>query len=383
MNKQDVCCLRTDRRGFTLVELLVVIAIIGILIALLLPAVQAAREAARRAQCSNQMRQLGIATMTFEDSHKRLPDVCYDRDTCLAYVKKYNTGTDPRWRNRVSYVTLLLPYVEQKALSDFLNQVNDPGEGSDPAPRDDPRWRPWEGDTKNFRGTSYESPYTKSLPTFVCPSDGFSSSSGLQPCSYHACRGDVFVDWNWNESRGAMGHGTYSPGSLAAITDGTSNTVLFSEVVIGRDNDQTVAGGIAIGAPGSASMQPAECTSRRGANGMLNGSTGTDGGMQKSRRWGDSISVYTQFFTCLPPNTPSCGTSTEAWMLITASSRHSGGVNVTMGDASVRFISDSINGGDSTAIGPGGSPQNYSGQSLYGVWGAMGSKNGNETVTIP
>lgn len=358
------------------------IAIIGILIALLLPAVQAAREAARRAQCSNQMRQLGIATMTFEDSHKRLPDLCMERDACVAYKAKYNTA-DYVWRDRVAYTVTLLPYIEQKALADLLGQELDPGPGSDPSPTGSPLFQPWTGEaTKTFRGTTIANPYQTALATMVCPSDGFSASSGLKPCSYHACRGDVFVDWNWYESRGAMGHGVYSPGSLASITDGTSNTVLFSEVVIGRDNDQTVAGGIALGAPGSASMQPAECTSRRGANGMLSGSV-EGSSMQKSRRWGDAISIYTQFFTCLPPNAPSCGTSAESWILVTASSRHSGGVNVTMGDASVRFISDSIQSGDPTAIGPGGSPQNYSGTSLYGVWGAMGSKNGGETVTIP
>src|SRR5512139_1124671 len=102
-------------RGFTLIELLVVIAIIGLLIALLLPAVQAAREAARRAQCVNNLKQLGLALHNFESTYKRFPSACYD-PIFLDPVTK-------NWRNergRWSYLVLLLPYVEQKALYDDL-----------------------------------------------------------------------------------------------------------------------------------------------------------------------------------------------------------------------------------------------------------------------
>ena len=86
---------RKRLRGFTLVELLVVIAIIGILIALLLPAVQAAREAARRTQCSNNLRQLGIATHNYHDIHNELPP-------------------STTWWPRFSWLTMLMPFIEEQ-----------------------------------------------------------------------------------------------------------------------------------------------------------------------------------------------------------------------------------------------------------------------------
>jgi prepilin-type N-terminal cleavage/methylation domain-containing protein/prepilin-type processing-associated H-X9-DG protein len=93
---------RGRRRAFTLVELLVVIAIIGILIALLLPAVQAAREAARRAQCSNHLKQLGLALHNYHDTHRAFPP---------------GGMTD----NGLSWIVMILPFIEQKPLYDQFN----------------------------------------------------------------------------------------------------------------------------------------------------------------------------------------------------------------------------------------------------------------------
>jgi prepilin-type N-terminal cleavage/methylation domain-containing protein len=124
----------TDRRsGFTLVELLVVIAIIGVLVSLLLPAVQAAREAARRAQCSNNLRQLGLGLSNYESGFRRFPRGFVDN----------NASTRPGW----AWGYALLPFIEQRALHDEI----------------DHRF-----DVSSARNQPY---LTNVLPTFLCPSD--------------------------------------------------------------------------------------------------------------------------------------------------------------------------------------------------------------------
>src|SRR6188768_4106472 len=116
---------RSRLRGFTLVELLVVIAIIGILVALLLPAIQAAREAARRTQCTNKMKQLGLAMLNYESARKQLP---------LAYTPNYtgpigkgtcpglNTaGNSQNFKPHHFVLTFILPYIENQQIFDQID----------------------------------------------------------------------------------------------------------------------------------------------------------------------------------------------------------------------------------------------------------------------
>ena len=114
--------MKTNRQsGFTLVELLVVIAIIGILIGLLLPAVQAAREAARRMQCTNNLKQLGLATLNFESANGRIPNQFADE---MFAGGKYS-GVDEYLLNKLSVQTLLLPYLEQAPVYDKIVSLLD------------------------------------------------------------------------------------------------------------------------------------------------------------------------------------------------------------------------------------------------------------------
>ncbi|MBQ2849413.1 MAG: DUF1559 domain-containing protein, partial [Thermoguttaceae bacterium] len=106
------------KRGFTLVELLVVIAIIGILIGLLLPAVQAAREAARRMQCTNQLKQLGLAAQNFHDINDYLPN-----RSAQYLLRTYNR--DGNSFERFSWMPVILPYIEQNAMyQQFISELD-------------------------------------------------------------------------------------------------------------------------------------------------------------------------------------------------------------------------------------------------------------------
>ena len=162
-------------KAFTLVELLVVIAIIGILIALLLPAVQAAREAARRMQCTNHLKQLGLAVHNFHDSRNGLPPACIGAGVGSA------AGIDSyRW-NRVTIFPLIYPYMEQQALYEYYATTTNSGRN----PTDNwPGFSGWRGNQWWASLSSDEKRMHSSVPGMVCPSrraSGASVESGVTP----------------------------------------------------------------------------------------------------------------------------------------------------------------------------------------------------------
>ncbi|MFO7904485.1 MAG: DUF1559 domain-containing protein [Planctomycetota bacterium] len=352
----------TKRKAFTLVELLVVIAIIGILVALLLPAVQAAREAARRSECVNNLKQLGLACHNFHDVHKEFPTASHQPLLTGPGGPTDFSGDRHRW----SYLTVLLPFIEQQPVYDeFMN--NHLGQTV-----------PW----------NHNDLTRTQVAGFTCPSDGAANApeNERQNTSYHCNRGDYRLNYDWFECRGVFGRGDKQHHSIASVTDGTSNTMMISEVACGmQGGSRQVRRGFANGWGWDNGGPPAPCLARVGADGMLTDDIqGRD--WQKGFRWADSHSIYTQWHPVLPPNEPSCGENGETYALITASSYHTGGVNVAFCDGSVHFITESVDAGDPTVgekeIKPD-TPQAYSGPSLRGVWGAMGSAFGGEAVQIP
>lgn len=338
--------VKSSRVGFTLIELLVVIAIIAILVALLLPAVQQAREAARRSSCKNNLKQLGLALHNYHDTHRVFP---FRRG-----------GPNHEGGNRWSGFVHLMPYVEQSALFDAFMARAQTGNSI----------RPWEEWTVN--GTK---PTTMNVPVLMCPSDSNSEPPGGQaPSNYAFSVGDNWLQVNSARPRGMFGY--RSKVRIRDITDGTSNTVALAEVARPLSNRQM--GDVANNMTNAGLQSPNDCLAvwDSANREFIAGQSVVGNGQKVGYRWADGGLCYTSFSGALPPNRgPSCATGGDASNgIITASSRHTGGVQVVMADGSVRFVSENVDAGNSAATVPSG------GESPYGVWGGLTTKSGSEVL---
>ena len=353
------------RRGFTLVELLVVIAIIGILIALLLPAVQAAREAARRAECSNNLKQVGLALHNYHDTYRAFP---FSRGgTRGGTSDDSNQGWLSPWVS-------LLPYMEQTPLYDTITSELTIGGTTYP---------PW-GPTPAT--TAYD-PWRVQVSGLLCPSDdgGNQKTANNVGCTnYHWSVGDqihrnhsIGDNWSSRNPRGIFGVLGRAKITMAGVRDGTSNTIAFGEKAICVVNSD-IKGGIARDAGAGIDDDPTQCLARVDVDGKTltppnNCSTG--------KRWNGSHPGRCAITTVLPPNGPTCTEVNLGFAISPPSSYHPGGVNVALVDGSVRFVSETIDTGNVGAASPLSSSRGSGSatmQSPYGVWGALGSRAGSE-----
>jgi prepilin-type N-terminal cleavage/methylation domain-containing protein/prepilin-type processing-associated H-X9-DG protein len=316
---------RRSRPGFTLIELLVVIAIIAVLIALLLPAVQAAREAGRRAQCVNNLKQIGLAMHNYHESRNALPAAE------MTFLGLPN-GTN------FSALSQALPYLEQSTLFNALNFS---------MPDVDP--------TNN-------TVMLANINNLICPSDPYNPNAALgAQTNYMADMGNgiVWQSSNFYPNTGLpMPNGVFygnSATTFAAITDGLSNTGFYSERVVG-DATTGIVSPIADvffdpGAPTTIADAIAQCQ----ALNIYNPANQIP--MVMGVPWVDGQHITLHVTT---PNTRSCGFFIVNRAIMPPSSKHPGGVNLLLGDGSVRFIKDTIN------------PV---------TWSALGSRNGGEIIS--
>ncbi|EAQ81173.1 DUF1559 domain-containing protein [Blastopirellula marina] len=360
------------QRGFTLVELLVVIAIIGVLIALLLPAVQQAREAARRMQCTNNLKQLGLALHNYHDTYGSF---VYRKGGTNS--PSGETDYDLSNFGRRSGFISLLPFLEQSALWDQIKSggTNLPNTADHRNPEGPSGWQAgWAG-------------WRDAPDLLVCPSDaGVPDNSGAYN-SYGFVIGDR-MDGATNEMNPRGIFGRVRTTRFADIVDGSSNTLMMSERLCEAGMPRDSAGhtttaneiqyklAVAVGISGTKAA-PNVCYTAISGKYIVAG-TNIQG------RWGtaycDAQPMYVGITTILPPNGPACtddsGTNGDrADVQIPPNSEHPGGVNGLFADGSIHFIAETIDTGDLSVAQPASGPSNY------GVWGALGSKAGGEPTS--
>ena len=354
------------RRGFTLIELLVVIAIIAVLIALLLPAVQAARESARRTQCVNNLKQIGLALHNYHQALNVFPMGA--SSGLWTGVGVYNV------KQNFGPLALMLPFLER---TQDYNAINF-------------HWGC--EDSNNVLCFLINSTgQTSQVNSFLCPSDPNAwvpdHNNTANNNSYYACVGTT-TSWGlignvapYNNlavtsiNMPSTGLFTWQASyGIADCTDGTSNTVAFSEACVGNQREQPLQKliglqGVAIpftsmladgqSAPALtlAVIQLCNAAYQSGNAGNVD--------LQRGENWSHGSMAMNMFNTIVPPNGYNktwthCGyNASSRAVLSNVDSYHPGGVNVAMGDGSVKFIKESIN---------------------LVTWWALGTKAGGEVL---
>jgi prepilin-type processing-associated H-X9-DG protein len=344
-----------------LIELLVVIAIIAVLIALLLPAVQAAREAARRSQCTNNMKQIGLAMHNYHTSYGTFPlGVSASNNTWnLAHCGCSALITWDGW----SVHSMLLPYLEAVPVYNAINFAFDPLVCSSGG---------------RFNNTAF----TTTIPGFLCPSDPWSGRKLGFINNYCASIGtSIGVVQNYGQnSSGVFSY--QQPYGLSEITDGSSNTVAFGEALVGDEcggsnfnpgnskNDTYRGNGVAIAGycwnyDASSNAKYYLQTALPSCNAAWSSiaTTGSSGsatlGCNRGNWWGWGAEAMTLFNTIVPPNSSQyqwsycrsgcngccnsnpCNLADHAEIANT-NSQHPGGANILFADGHVAFLKSSL-----------------------------------------
>lgn len=371
--------------GFTLIELLVVIAIIAVLIALLLPAVQSAREAARRAQCTNNLKQLGLAVANYESSTGAYPQ-CYPQRAIWDIPNNCGTAGDSGWGNW-SVHSYILPYMDGGPIYNNLNFQISASDNCD-------------------NGTQATAIITR-VSSFLCPSStlpigslycgsipGQTTPARYPGNNYFASVGATVLPWLAGNTPtpgmfSIMSPSTSTSFGIRDVQDGTSNTIAFGEWKTGDGDSSRLSLQDAInilqnqvgnfggwGDRMNSSMPSAgmpqftaflnTCQGAAPAS-IVGGENWKTNKSSLGRDWQHGMFGHTLGNTLLPPNPAYYNCNMESWGgdfdapgMYSLSSYHPGGANIAFADGSVRFVKSST---------------------AWTVIWALGSKNGNDVVS--
>ena len=393
--RRDYLVRQPRRGGFTLIELLVVIAIIAVLISLLLPAVQSAREAARRAQCVNNLKQIGLAMHNYHTGNGVFP-------MGSSIAPQQNSASDPTLQGSIwsawSAQAMMLGFMEQGPLYNSCNFS----------------WAVL--DNSNFSGNASvvsASNYNQTvlftnISSFMCPSDPF-VGQGQNNNSYAASYGATTQNcYNWttwtpgnysqSSETGGESSGVFTIGKsygLQHITDGSSNTVAYAEALVGDGNGSEFAGNVTNPSHYRGNYITTPVTSVAGSNtgqdrSLLNAASNPAlvfsalaqcaaafqtslTAIQDDRgfRWCMGTTGWTMFNTIQTPSDSqyrnggcrdngTVGQFPNDGFSYGSSSAHPGGANALFADGSVKFVKSSIS---------------------YPTWWALGTRNGGEVIS--
>lgn len=342
------------RSAFTLIELLVVIAIIAILIGLLLPAVQKVRESASRMKCENNLKQLGLASHNYHDSYHNFPygkGKSYQGSPLVPGVPVY-----PRW----SEMALLLPFMEQGNLFNSID-FNYPPE------------TPGMGGVVNFM-PAYQNPGRQNasasrsiVSIFLCSSDPAQEPPDWPgQCNYLGNMGTTYMCDVSEKAPSTLDPTAQADGifyylssvRLTDVTDGTSNTALFSEKLRGQGNPNPRTDMFVMPAASSMAQAYSQCEG-------INPTTATPLTSKQGYSWVMGEMCCTTYNHVALPNTNTCastgfpGGMQNMAMVVPPSSWHTNGINLLLCDGSVHFVSNGIS---------------------LPTWRALGSRNGGEVL---